>query len=285
MAVSYGVRSSVGRLQEVLVKAPGRSFALGFSKPEYGFRHRPVLDRAQREHAAFRGLLEELDVTVHELTEESDSPDDVYQYDPSLVTADGAIMLRSGKPTRRIEHDFQKRWYQANNVPIVGAVEAPGTVDGGDVCWIREGVVCIGRSLRTNQAGIDQLASMLDEEVHVFDLPYDVGEEDVLHLMSVISPVTNDIAVVEPARLPSGLYRLLESMRIMMIGIPPEEIPSLGCNVLVIEPGLAVMVEGNTQTQGFLEQQGIEVRTFGGTEIAWNGNGGPTCLTRPIRRD
>lgn len=257
---------------------------MGFTQPEYGFRHRVELDRAQREHRTFRALLEELGVTVHELSDESDSPDEVYQYDPSLVTSQGAILLRSGKPTRRGEEESQRRWYEANDIPIVGQIGAPGTVDGGDVFWLREGIVCVGRSLRTNQVGIDQLTALLEEEVHVFDVPYDVGEDDCLHLMSVISPVTDNIAAVEPARLPAGLYRLMESLRILMIGIPPEEIPSLGCNILVVEPGLVVMVEGNTQTQGFLEQQGIEVRTFGGAEICWNGNGGPTCLTRPIQR-
>lgn len=284
MAVTHGVRSSTGKLEDVLVKAPGPSFERGFSKPEYGFRHRVSLDKAQREHEAFRSLLTELGVTVHQLERESDSPDDIYQYDPSIVTGNGAILLRSGKPNRRGEEDLQRQWYETNDVPVVGRIEAPGTVDGGDVFWLREGVVCIGRTLRTNQSGIDQLTVLLDEDVHVFDMPYDVGEDDCLHLMSVISPVTDHIVVVEPMRLPSGLYRLLESMRILMIGIPPEEIPSLGCNILVVEPGLAVMVEGNTQTQGYLEEQGVEVRTFGGTEICWNGNGGPTCLTRPIRR-
>ncbi len=279
----YGAQSSVAKLRHVLVKGPNLAFRKGH-EPEYGFRHPVDLHRAQQEHRAFVQILKELDVKVHDIGSESPSPDFVYQYDPSLVTDRGAILLRSGKPNRLGEEQVQARWYQRNDIPIVGQIEPPGTVDGGDVFWLRPDVVCVGRSLRTNQAGIDQLASMLEGDVHVFDVPYDGGEDDCLHLMSVISPITDHIVVVEPARLPAGLYRLLEALQIMMIGIPPEEVPSLACNVLVIEPGLVVMVEGNTQTQGFLEQQGIEVRTFGGTEICWNGNGGPTCLTRPIKR-
>ena len=282
--IPHGAQSMVAPLNHVLVKPPGMAFGGAFTNPEYGFRHPVTLSIARREHALFLSLLRRLGVTVHQLGAESASPDLVYQYDPSLVTDRGAILLRSGKSSRRGEEDLQAAWYEANGIPILGRNQAPGTVDGGDVFWLRPDVVCIGRSLRTNQAGIDQLVPMLEGTVHVFDVAYDAGEHECLHLLSVISPITDEIVVVEPARLPSGLYRLLESMRILMIAIPPEEVPSLACNVLVIRPGVVAMVEGNTQTQGFLEDQGIEVHTFGGTEICWNGSGGPTCLTRPIHR-
>ncbi len=274
----------VAPLNHVLVKPPSMAFGAAFANPEFGFRHPVTLSRARREHALFVSLLRRLGVKVHQLGVESASPDLIYQYDPSLVTDRGAILLRSGKPSRRGEEDLQAAWYEANDIPILGRIEAPGTVDGGDVFWLRPDLVCVGRSLRTNQAGIDQLIPLLEGTVRVFDVAYDAGEHECLHLLSVISPITDEIVVVEPARLPSGLYRLLESMRILMIAIPPEEVPSLACNVLVIRPGVVAMVEGNTQTQGFLEDQGIEVHTFGGTEICWNGSGGPTCLTRPIHR-
>lgn len=283
-SIPFGAQSMTAPLNHVLVKAPGMAFGGGFNKPEFGFRHPVNLTTARREHSAFVALLRSLGVTVHELVRENNSPDFIYQYDPALVTDRGAILLRSGKPNRRGEEDLQAKWYAKSDIPIIGRIEAPGTVDGGDVFWLRPDVVCIGRTLRTNQSGIDQLSSMLEGTIHVFDMAYDAGELECLHLLSVISPITDEIVVVEPARLPSGLYRLLESMRTLMIAIPPEEIPSLACNVLVIRPGVVVMVEGNTQTQGFLEDQGIEVHTFGGTEICWNGSGGPTCLTRPIHR-
>ncbi|MDH4118787.1 MAG: arginine deiminase family protein, partial [Acidimicrobiia bacterium] len=232
--IPFGAQSMTAPLNHVLIKTPGPAFGAAFKNPAHGFRHPVSLLTARREHTRFRELLESLGVTVHHLGAETESPDLVYQYDPSLVTDRGAILLRSGKATRRGEEDAQKEWYEANGIPVIGRIEPPGTVDGGDVFWLRPDVVCIGRTLRTNQSGIDQLSQMLDGTIHVFDMPFDAGEEDCLHLLSVISPVADDLVVVEPARLPAGLFRLLESMRVLMIGIPPEEIPSLACNVLAI---------------------------------------------------
>lgn len=279
--IPWGATSSVGRLEHVLVKPPGESFGKGH--PGAGFVHPVDLDLAVKEHDAFSSLLGDLGVIVHEVPGESPSPDVVYQYDTSLVTDRGAILLRSGKPTRVGEEDLQAAWYEAHGIPIAGRIEAPGTVDGGDVCWVR-GVTCVGRSLRTNQAGIDQLVGMLDGDVRVFDMPYDTGEAHCLHLMSVISPITDDLVLVELERLPSGLFRMLEEMGVTLVAVPREEVDSLGCNVLVVRPGVVVMVEGNPRTRAELESHGIEVHTFQGTEIALNGNGGPTCLTKPVRR-
>jgi ADP-ribose pyrophosphatase YjhB (NUDIX family) len=186
--IPHGAQSMVAPLNHVLVKPPGMAFGGAFANPEYGFRHPVTLSIARREHALFLSLLRRLGVTVHQLGAESASPDLVYQYDPSLVTDRGAILLRSGKPSRRGEEDLQAAWYEANGIPILGRIQAPGTVDGGDVFWLRPDVVCIGRSLRTNQAGIDQLIPMLEGTVHVFDVAYDAGEHECLHLLSVISP-------------------------------------------------------------------------------------------------
>lgn len=283
-SLPYGAQSMVAPLRHVLVKAPGAAFAAAYDDPVHRYRHPVSLTTARREHARFVALLTELDVTVHELGAESASPDLVYQFDPSLVTDRGAILLRSGKPTRRGEEDLQARWFAAHGIPILGRIEAPGTVDGGDVCWLRPDVVCIGRSLRTNQSGIDQLTSLLDAQVHTFDVPHDAGEHECLHLLSVISPVTDTIAVVELARLPSGLYRLLEHMQVKLVPVPADEVATLASNVLAVRPGVAVTCEGNPTTASLLADHGLEVHTFPGTEICWNGSGGPTCLTRPVHR-
>jgi N-dimethylarginine dimethylaminohydrolase len=282
--VAYGAQSMVDPLEHVLVKSPGQAFAAAYDDPVHGFRHPVAADTARREHEAFVSLLTALGVTVHELAAESSSPDLVYQFDASLVTDRGAVLLRSGKPGRRGEEDLQDAWFEAHGVPIAGRIAAPGTVDGGDVCWLGHDSVAVGRSLRTNQHGIDQLSAFLKAQVHVFDVPYGAGEAECLHLLSVISPVTDSLAVVEFARLPSGLYRLLQHSGVTMIGVPPDEVASLGCNVLVVRPGVAVLCDGNPRTAALLEAQQVEVHTFPGTEICWNGSGGPTCLTRPIRR-
>lgn len=281
--VDFGVSSSVAPLREVLVHPPGARFATAFDDPRNRFRHAVDIDMARREHAALIGLLTDLDVNVHVLGEDEVGPDFVYQYDPSLMTRDGAVLLRSGKPSRRGEEDIQAAWYQRNDIPVLGRIEAPGTVDGGDVCWL-DSTICVGRTHRTNQSGIDQLAVLLGENVNVFDLPYDTGPEECLHLMSVISPVSDKLALAELARLPVGLYRMCQDLGIDLIAVPSEEVATLGCNVLAVQPGVVVMLEGNPLTKSRLEEAGVEVHTFGGREICLNGSGGPTCLTRPVLR-
>ena len=282
--VRYGVSSMVAPLQEVLVQAPGDAFAGAFSLAAHGYRHPVDIEVARKEHATFVELLESLGVKVHLLDDRVSGPDAVYQYDPSLVTRRGAILLRSGKPSRVGEEDVQAAWYRSNGIPIVGRIETPGTVDGGDVFWLGDDVVCVGRTLRTNQAGIEQLEEMLDEAVHVFDMPYDAGPEECLHLLSVISPVAEKIAVVELERLPVGLYSLCSELDIELVPVPPEEVATLGCNVLAVRPGVVVMTDGSPITQRSLEAAGVEVHTFSGEQICLNGSGGPTCLTRPIFR-
>jgi N-dimethylarginine dimethylaminohydrolase len=223
-------------------------------------------------------------VTVHLLDGEHSSADSVYQYDPSLVTDRGAILLRSGRPSRRGEEDVQAAWYESHGVPLLGRIEPPGTVDGGDVFWLRPDIVCIGRSLRTNGSGINQLSALLEGTIHVFDVPYDAGPAECLHLLSVISPVAPDLAVVELKRLPAGLYELLNDYGVRLIEVPDGEIESLACNVLAVAPGVVVMLEGNPVTRQRLEAARVEVHPFRGRQICWNGSGGPTCLTRPIHR-
>jgi dimethylargininase len=283
-APPYGVDSMVTPLRHVLVKSPGAGFAAGFDDPAYGFRHPVDLDLARRQHAALVDLLTGLGVTVHQLGAESASPDLVYQFDPSLVTPRGAVLLRSGKSTRAGEEDVQAAWFAAHGIPVIGRIEAPGTVDGGDVCRLRRDVVCVGRSLRTNQHGIDQLTALLDTPVHAFDVPYDAGGDACLHLLSVISPITDHLAVVELPRLPAGLYRLLGELGYTLLPVPADEVDTLGGNVLVVRPGAVVLCEGNPRTAALLRGHGLDVHTFPGSEICWNGSGGPTCLTLPLYR-
>lgn len=281
----FGAQSMTAPLTHVLVQRPHPAFGRAFEDPAAGFRHPVDLDRARQEHDAFAELLGSLGAHVHLLgADDHLSPDLVYAYDPALVTGRGAILLRSGKPGRRGEEQAMAGWFSAHGIPIIGRIEEPGTVDGGDAFWLRPDLVCVGRSLRTNRAGIVQLTELLDGEVHVFDVPYDAGPEECLHLLSVISPVADDVAVVEMARLPAGLYELLVDHGVTLVPVPPEEVGSLACNVLAVRPGVVVMLEGNPLTASRLAAAGCEVHTFAGEEICLNGSGGPTCLTRPVRR-
>lgn len=272
-------------LREVLVKRPGLAFGQAYDVSAHGYLHPVDLAAAQREHDALCRLLSDLGVTVHRLDEETDSPDLVYTYDPALVSDLGVIALRSGKPNRQGEELVVERWLTGRGIPSAGRIEPPGTVDGGDTFWLRPDLLCIGRSLRTNANGAEQLAGIVGGEVSVFDVPYGEGPEVCLHLLSLVSPVAEDLAVVYLPLLPSGLFELLNDVGVSQVPVPEEEFPTLGCNVLAVRPGVVVIAEGNPKTAAALAERGCEVHEFAAWEVGINGGGGPTCLTRPILRD
>ncbi len=282
---AFGAQSMTAPLREVLVKRPGPAFGRAFDDPRHGFLRPVELAIAQREHDAFVELLGSLGPTVHELAAESASPDLVYQFDPLLVTDRGAIPLRAGKPNRRGEELLIEAWANAHGIPTVGRIEAPGTIEGGDTFWLRPDLLCIGRTLRTNEAGARQLEALVGGDVRIFDVPYWRGPAELIHLLSVISPVADDLVVVYLPLLPVGLWQLLAELGIRLIPVPDEEFATLGCNVLAVRPGVLILAEGNPATAAALARAGCEVHTYPAVEIGLNGSGGPTCLTRPLRRD
>ena len=211
-------------------------------------------------------------------------PDLVYAYDPLLVTDSGSIALRSGKPTRRGEETDDGGLADRARRPDAGRITSPGSVDGGDTFWLRPDLLCIGRTLRTNGDGARQLAGLVGGDVRVFDVPYWRGDAELIHLLSVISPVADDLAVVFLPLLPVGLWELLADLGIRMVPVPDEEFATLGCNVLAVRPGVCVVADGNPATRRALDAAGCEVHAYPAFEIGINGSGGPTCLTRPLLR-
>jgi N-dimethylarginine dimethylaminohydrolase len=280
----FGAQSMTAPLREVLVKRPGPAFGRAFDVPAHGFLHPVDLALAQREHDVFVELLAGLGPTVHELGVESASPDLVYQFDPLLVTDRGAIPLRAGKPGRRGEELLVEAWVNRQGIPTLGRIEPAGTIEGGDTFWLRPDLLCIGRTLRSNAAGARQLAALVGGDVRIFDLPYWRGPTELIHLLSVISPVADDLAVVYLPLLPVGLWQLLGELGIRLIPVPDGEFPTLGCNVLAVRPGVVILAEGNPATAAALASAGCEIHTYPATEIGLNGSGGPTCLTRPLWR-
>ncbi len=281
---TFGAQSMTAPLLDVLVKRPGPAFGAAFDDPTHGFRHPVDLDVARREHDAFARTLAALGPRVHVLDAESASPDLVYTFDALLVTDRGTIALRPGKPSRRSEPATLEAWSSAAGIPSLGRIEAPGTVEGGDTFWLRPDLLCIGRTLRTNEHGACQLANLVGGDVRTFDVPYWRGPAELIHLLSVVSPVADDLAVVYLPLLPVGLWELMRALDIRLIEVPESEFPTLGCNVLAVRPGVVILAEGNPRTAAALAAAGCEVHVYPAAEIGLNGSGGPTCMTRPILR-
>ena len=176
-------------------------------------------------------------------------------------------------------------WTTSAGIPTVGRIDAPGTIEGGDAVWLRPDLLCIGRTLRTNDAGARQLARLVDDGARIFDLPYWRGAAELVHLMSVISPVAEDLAVVYPPLLPAGLWELLGDLGIRTVEVPEHEYATMACNVLAVRPRVVVMAEGNPVTAAALATAGCEVHTYPAAETGLNGGGGPTCMTRAVWRE
>ena len=280
----YGAQSMTADLRDVLVKRPGHAFGRAFEDPAHGFLRSVDLERARREHDGLVTALDRLGVNVHVLEDETDDPDLVYTFDPLLVGERGAIPLRPGKPNREGEPAVVEAWTRAAGIPTAGRIEAPGTIEGGDTFWLRPDLLCIGRTLRTNDAGARQLAEIVGGDVRIFDVPYWRGPAELVHLLSVVSPIADDLAVVFLPLLPVGLWELLRELGVRLVEVPEEEYPTLGCNVLTVRPGVVIVADGNPVTRRALEAAGCEVNAIPLGEVGENGSGGPTCLTRPILR-
>ncbi len=279
----YGCQSMTGALRRVLVRAPRTEDLHGWQK--YGWRAEPDADAIAREHEAFCSLLEDADVEVVLAESSADgNPDAIYTYDPALVADEGALLLYPGKECRRAEVDAMAEDFERAGVPVAGRVSGPACAEGGDCCWLDERTLLVGCGYRTNVAGLDRLRDLLPRvEVIAYDLPHWHGRDEVIHLMSLISPLAPDLAVVYEPLLPARLAQLLEERGVELVCVPDEEFDSLGSNVLALAPRVALAVEGNPRTRERMKQAGVEVLTYRGEELS-KGDGGPTCLTRPLLR-
>jgi dimethylargininase len=284
VAHSYGAQSMTAPLRRVLVVAPRPEEATRWR--EAGWRAAPDRARLAAEHDAFRAELEAagVEVVVSETSPES-GLDGVYPYDPALVVRDGALLLRPGKESRLGEVEPLGRSLNAAGVPTAARIEGPATVDGGDTCWLDERTLLVGLGYRTNEAGAAALrAALPGVDVIAYDLPHYRGRADLLHLMSLISPLADDLAVVYLPLLPVRLVQLLAERGIELVEVPEEEFPTQGPNVLALAPRVALALDGNSETRRRMEAAGVDVRVYRGDELSHKGEGGPTCLTRPLLR-
>ena len=288
-----GGQSEVGKLRRVAVKhardAFGDAGAVEHQWRDLRYLARPDVTAAIPEYERFLALLEAAGVEMLRLPfDDTVGLDSLYARDASIVCNRGIILCSMGKPQRRTEPAAQEAAFRAAGIPIRGRITGDGTVEGGDVCWIDERTLAVGRGYRTNEAGIRQLRDLVRDcvdEVIVVPLPHWHGPEDVFHLMSIVSPIDRDLFLVYAPLMPVPFREALTSRRIALVEVPDAEFDTLGCNVLALAPRDVLMIAGNPETRARLERTGVTVREFAGREICLKGGGGPTCLTRPLMRD
>jgi N-dimethylarginine dimethylaminohydrolase len=277
----------VEKLQRVLVRRPDEAF--GGADPErWHYSSQPDLEAARIEHDALTAVLHGAgcEVLYHEAPL-PDHADALFTHDPAIVTDAGAVILRMGKTGRRGEEAAMAASFEALGVPVLAVLEGDATAEGGDLLWLDHDTLAVGRGYRTNAEGFRQLTAALRpigvETVEV-QLPHGDGPESCLHLMSFISMLDHDLAVVFPPLVPVPLMELLSERGIALVEVPAEEYPSMGPNVLALAPRRCLALEGNPVTRQRMEAAGCEVLSYRGRELSLKAEGGPTCLTRPVLR-
>jgi len=278
----HGCPNMTAPLRRVLLRAP-RSQDLRFWR-EYGWRAAPDPVEIAREHEALSELLAGAGAEVVLASESVDAdPDAIYVYDPALIADEGAVLLRPGKPGRRGEPEALGVELARAGVPIAGRLNEPALAEGGDLIRLDERTLLVGLGYRTNQAGADALAELTRLEVVTFDLPHWRGESEVMHLLSLLSPLADDLVVAYAPLLPTRLAQLLAERGVEIVAVPDDEFGSMGANVLALAARVALVVSGNPRTRRRLEQAGVEVVAYDGKELS-KGDGGATCLTCPLLR-
>ncbi|MBZ9821185.1 dimethylarginine dimethylaminohydrolase family protein [Mesorhizobium sp. CA4] len=287
---AFGSQSMAAPLRRVLMRSAANAMRdADRAAWHYGPGFNPA--KAAAQHAALAELVVASGAEIEWIEDKADGlSDSVFTHDPSLMTDRGALILSMGKPLRAKEPSLHEETYKRLGIPILGRVEAPGQVEGGDCVWVDARTLAIGRGVRTNQEGIQQVANLLTPlgiSVYGFDLPLWQGEEACLHLMSVISPLADDLALVYSPLLPAPFYQMLKARGIRLVEGHPQEFAAsngLSLNVLPTSPLKVIAVAGFPKTKAAMEAAGCTVEIFEADALCIACEGGPTCLTRPILR-
>lgn len=280
------------KLNTVIVKHPKDAFIsqehLKKEWKKFNYIHEPDFTKAQQEFEQFLSIIKDhVDHIEYLPASERVGLDSLYAHDPVKFTKKGAIILKSGKKLRQPEAEAYKQFLKEKDIPILGELTGDAVADGGDLVWLDERTLLIGRGYRTNDEAIRQIKEITKDVVDeciVVQLPHDQGEEECLHLMSFISIVDDNLAVVYSRLMPVFLRQILIKRGFQLIEVPDEEYHRLGCNVLALAPRICMIVSGNPYTRQKLVDAGAAVYEFEGNEISYLGTGGPTCLTCPVIR-
>ncbi|WP_053362824.1 arginine deiminase family protein [Bacillus sp. FJAT-27251] len=280
-------------LKRVIVKHPKDAFFsqdhLSENWQKYNYIEEPNYEKALAEYEEFLAILKKHVPHIEYLPAAREvGLDSIYAHDPIKFTSEGAIILKSGKQLRQPEALVYKEFLQERGIPVIGELTGEAVSDGGDLVWLDDRTLAVGLGYRTNCEAIKQLkeitAPFVDDFI-VVQLPHDQGENECLHLMSFISMVDRDLAVVHSRLMPVFFRQLLLKKGIQLIEVPDGEYLTLGCNVLALAPRVCVMVSGNQSTKQKLMDAGATVYEYAGNEISFKGTGGPTCLTSPVIRN
>jgi len=290
--MKIGCQTEYGKIERLLLKHPKDAYinqdSIDDQWKKLNYNGRTDYQKAIIEYDNFVTLLKNFIPYIEYLPQnDTTGLDSIYVHDPVLITKKGAILCNMGKTERSGEPEAIAEYFKAVEIPILGRIAGNGRLEGGDVVWLDDRTIAVGEGYRTNGEGIRQLKELTSSMVYEFftvPLPHWNGPENCLHLMSMISPVDRDLAVVYPKMMPVPFREWLLRRGTTLIEVPDSEYASMACNVLAVAPRKCIMLFRNPKTLRALEEAGAEVFEIDGDEICHKGAGGPTCLTRPILR-
>ncbi len=279
----------IRRLMLCDVRTAYRSQAhLDAAWPNEEFLERPDFDVALAEYDAFAQVLADAGIDIDAFPKDGGlGISSIYTRDSSVVARGGAILCNMYNGYRSAESNAAGAHYKALGVPVLGAITGEGLLEGGDFIWLDAQTCAVADGYRTNPEGIRQLREILGPDVHVegVPLPHDQGPGACLHLMSIISPLDHDLALVYSPLMAVPFRNWLLARGITLVEVPDDEYePTMACKVLALAPRKCLVIDGNPETRKRLEAAGCEVIAYKGREISIKGGGGPTCLTRPLLR-
>ncbi len=267
------LRSEGDRLDRVVVSSPGEAF-LGIADLEaHNFGQKPDSRLAVDQHDLMQATITAFGAEVVDLPELSGHPNSVFTRDTALSTPEGFVRLRLGLPTREGEDRWMAGALEALGEPMVGEIEAPGTVEGGDVVFAGS-VAFVGESIRTNRSGIDQLAGVLAPmgyEVRAIPLP-----DSVLHLDKVLLTIGPETLLLCSDFIDEDGLDGFETIAIPYGPTSTANVINLGDNELIVNRSNRGVIERLAGTKYVVHDLDL-------SEYA-KGMGGPNCLIMPVDR-
>jgi len=282
------VRSEIAPLEHALVHEPGSEFTQVVDPDAWGWRGLPRLEQACKEHRALVDALEDAGVTVHELAGAGDGlANSLFVHDVGFVIEGGAVIGNMANQIRQGEEQLLTERLVEFGVPIYHTVHGPGWFEAGNVVWLDEETVAVGRSMTTNGEGIDQVRTVLETygieliEVPIFGSTESTGQT---HLALVFGMVGSDIALVYPPAVPSEFIQLLHDRGIEPVSVPRREQRIMATSTVVLQPGTVLIGGGCRETTDALEDHGITAIEIDIREIR-KAVGGLKGLVLPLERD
>jgi N-dimethylarginine dimethylaminohydrolase len=210
-------------------------------------------------------------------------PNLMFCADLFAMTPQGAILARPASTVRAAEERWVARKLADLGIPILKTLTGTSTFEGADLMWIDEKTAMIGRGLRTNDAAIAQIETLLAEigiELIAVDSPF-----GIMHFMSLLRIVDRNLAICWPRRTPHRTVRVLQERGYEVVFPPFADDPASyrGINFVTLGPRRILMVGGVPSVQSYFEEMGVECLTTPTDELT-KAAGNVGCLTGILQR-